>query len=87
MNIPVCYKCREENVWLSPERTLFWEKEKALIVADLHFGKTGHFRKSGIGIPQQVFMEDIQRLIDQLTRFKVEQLIIVGDMFHSIANK
>ena len=30
---------------------MFWEEEKALIVSDLHFGKTGHFRKSGIAVP------------------------------------
>jgi len=81
------YKLKENNFWLSPQRCLFWEEEKALIVSDLHFGKTGHFRKSGIGIPQNVFKEDIQRLIDQISSFKPKQLIIVGDLFHSEANK
>ena len=87
MSAPIHYSLYENNFWLSPQRLMFWEEEKALIVADLHFGKTGHFRKSGIGIPQNVFKEDIQRLIDQITYFKPQQLIIAGDLFHSIANK
>jgi uncharacterized protein len=72
---------------LSPQRCLFWEAEKALIVSDLHIGKTGHFRKYGIAVPQDVFKEDMQRLLDQITFFKAEQLLVVGDMFHSEANK
>ena len=87
MSAPIHYSLYENNFWLSPQHLMFWEEEKALIVADLHFGKTGHFRKSGIGIPQNVFKEDIQRLIDQITYFKPQQLIIAGDLFHSIANK
>ncbi|HEX4850052.1 MAG TPA: ligase-associated DNA damage response endonuclease PdeM, partial [Puia sp.] len=62
-------------------------EEKALIVSDLHFGKTGHFRKSGIAVPQKVYKEDLQRLIHQIQYFQPEQLIIVGDLFHSHANK
>lgn len=72
---------------LSPQRCLFWEAEKALIVSDLHIGKTGHFRKYGIAVPQDVFKEDMQRLLDQIAFFKAEQLLVVGDMFHSEANK
>lgn len=72
---------------LSAGRCIFWEEEKVLILSDLHFGKTGHFRKHGIAVPQTIFKEDIQRLIAQVQYFKAEQLIIVGDLFHSHANK
>jgi DNA ligase-associated metallophosphoesterase len=87
MNAPFYYSFKENNFWLSPGRTIFWEEKKALIVSDLHFGKTGHFRKSGIAVPQNIFKEDIQRLMDQLSYFKAEQLIVVGDLFHSESNK
>jgi DNA ligase-associated metallophosphoesterase len=66
---------------------MFWEEERALIVSDLHFGKTGHFRKSGIAIPPSVYKEDLQRLVIQIQYFQPSELIIVGDMFHSHANK
>jgi len=72
---------------LSAGRCIFWEEEKALILSDLHFGKTGHFRKNGIAVPQTIFKEDMQRLTAQVQYFKAEQLIIVGDLFHSQANK
>jgi uncharacterized protein len=72
---------------LSGSRCIFWEEEKALILSDCHFGKTGHFRKNGIAVPQTVFKEDIQRLTAQVQFFKPASLIIVGDLFHSHANK
>ncbi len=74
-------------MWLSHERIIFWEDEKALILSDSHFGKTGHFRKSGIAVPQHIFLEDLQRLFALLQFYKPEQLIVVGDFFHSNANK
>jgi DNA ligase-associated metallophosphoesterase len=66
---------------------MFWEEEKALVVSDLHFGKTGHFRKSGIAVPASLYKEDLQRLVVQIQHFQPGELIIVGDMFHSSANK
>jgi DNA ligase-associated metallophosphoesterase len=71
---------------MSADRTLFWEDECTLIVADIHVGKTGHFRKAGIGVPPQVHKDDLHRLLAQILFFKAERLIIVGDLTHSIAN-
>ena len=76
-----------QTLWLSPERCIFWEEQQALILSDLHFGKTGHFRKSGIPVPQSIYKDDLQRLISQVQYFKPARLIIVGDLFHSVANK
>lgn len=58
-----------------------------MILSDLHFGKTGHFRKAGIAVPTHVYKEDLQRLISQIQYFNPAQLIIVGDLFHSKANR
>jgi DNA ligase-associated metallophosphoesterase len=77
----------DEHFILSAERTLFWEDKRTLIVADLHAGKTGHFRKSGINIPQSVYKDDLHRLLAQVLFFKAEKLVIVGDLTHSIANR
>ncbi len=87
MHSPIPYTVQNQQLWLSPERLAFWENEKALIISDLHFGKTGHFRKSGIAVPQSVYKEDLQRLVAQIQYFQPTQLIIVGDFFHSTANK
>ena len=78
---------KDQKLCLSSERSIYWEQEKALVVSDLHMGKTGHFRKAGIPVPQSVFKEDLQRLIALIQYFKPTSLIVVGDMFHSSANK
>lgn len=72
---------------LSSDKCIFWEEEKTLILSDLHFGKTGHFRKSGIAVPQDIFKEDIQRFVCLLQQFKPANVIVIGDMFHSHDNK
>jgi DNA ligase-associated metallophosphoesterase len=76
-----------QTLWLSPHRCIYWEDEKCLILSDLHFGKTGHFRKSGIAVPQTLYKEDMQRLASLFQYYKPEQLVVVGDFFHSDANK
>lgn len=87
MQAPFQHIVNQHKFWVSSERVLFWENENTLIVSDLHFGKTGHFRKSGIAMPQSVFKEDLQRLVAQLQHFSPRQLLVVGDLFHSVANK
>ncbi|WP_245798402.1 ligase-associated DNA damage response endonuclease PdeM [Cnuella takakiae] len=75
-----------QHFWLHPHRALYWEEQKSLVLSDLHFGKTGHFRKAGIAVPQSVYKEDLQRLVGLIQHFKPMQVIAVGDLFHSHAN-
>jgi DNA ligase-associated metallophosphoesterase len=72
---------------LNSNRTVFWEQEKILILSDLHLGKTGHFRKSGIAVPAAVMKEDMQRFVAAIQFYKPLLVLIVGDLFHSVANK
>lgn len=87
MQHPVPHIIHDQTFWVSPERCLFWEEENTLIVADLHLGKTGHFRKSGIAVPQSIYKADLQRLVAMLYLYKAERLVIVGDFTHSSMNK
>lgn len=57
-----------------------------MIVADLHVGKSAHFRKSGIAVPANIVQEDLFVLQQLITRYHPQQIIVVGDMFHSSAN-
>jgi uncharacterized protein len=77
----------QNNFILNSNRTVFWEEEKILILSDLHLGKTGHFRKSGIAVPAAVMKEDMQRFIAAIQFFNPLQVVIVGDLFHSVQNK
>jgi DNA ligase-associated metallophosphoesterase len=81
------YKILDNSFLLSADKCIYWEEEKTLILSDLHFGKSGHFRKSGIAVPQNVFKEDIQRFVALLQTFKPENVLVIGDMFHSRDNK
>ena len=87
MKAPLLHKLNGQTLWLSAERALFWEEQRALVLSDLHLGKSGHFRKAGIAVPQAVLKEDMQRLMTLLHHFRPEQLIVVGDFFHSHANR
>jgi len=87
MSPPVSYMLKGQQFWLTVERCLFWESRKTLIVSDLHFGKTGHFRKAGIPIPAGIYKEDLQRLWQQVQYFQPEEIIFVGDLFHSYSNQ
>lgn len=75
------------QIGLLPERALWWPKEKTIVAADLHWGKSGHFRKNGIAIPSAAQVKDEIRLAQLVRRYDAERLIIAGDFFHSRHNK
>jgi uncharacterized protein len=83
---PYRFLLHQQTLWLSPDRTLFWEEAGMLVISDAHLGKSGHFRKSGIAVPNRVFKEDMQRLIAQIQFFKPRILLFTGDLFHSHDN-
>lgn len=76
-----------QRLTLIPEKGIFWEEKKYLILADLHLGKAGHFRKSGIPISDLIHSKDILILDKLITKFKPEQVIFLGDLFHSDHNQ
>ncbi len=77
---------RGEKVNLLPQRAVWWPKEKTLVVADLHWGKSAHFRKHGIAIPGGTQTQDEHRLAELLRTTGAERLMIAGDLFHSRSN-
>jgi uncharacterized protein len=81
------YKWQGHSFCLHPHRLMYWEEEKTLIGSDLHLGKIGHFRKAGIALPQQAAKKDLHRLFAALQYFQPRRFLVVGDLFHSSANK
>ncbi len=73
---------RGEAITLSSKRALYWKREQALIIADVHLGKPAHFRQSGIPVPSGLLTADLDRLTKLIAQFQPRQLIVVGDMFH-----
>lgn len=77
----------DQNLVPEGHGSLWWPERKTLIVADLHLGKVGHFRKAGIALPQQALSATMDRLDAALTRWQPTRLLVLGDMFHSDYNR
>lgn len=72
---------------LLPQKAMYWQDTQTLIVADVHLGKASHFRKSGMAIPLESGLEDLQQLDFLLHLYKPQRLLILGDLFHSEYNQ
>lgn len=79
-------RIREELLQLHPFRAIFWEKEKALLLSDLHLGKLAHFRKKGIPVPLSAGENNWDQLTSLLLTYCPERVIFLGDLFHSHLN-
>ncbi|WP_242696017.1 ligase-associated DNA damage response endonuclease PdeM [Desertivirga brevis] len=80
------WKFLEQTFCLLPQKAIFWQEEKTLIVSDLHIGKVGHFRKAGIAIPRTLEQEDLSTLSDLIHEWRPSKVIFLGDLFHSEIN-
>ena len=76
----------EEKLHLNAGAALYWESKKILVVADLHLGKTAHFRKHGIPVPITLLHDDLERLTSIIGQYQPETLLVCGDMFHQDFN-
>jgi DNA ligase-associated metallophosphoesterase len=76
----------EQDLILLPQKAIYWKQQKALIAADVHLGKVGHFRKAGIAVPRNMEQSDLGTLSDLIFEHKPSQLIFLGDLFHSDMN-
>ncbi len=76
----------QQNILLLPQKAIYWQQECALIVADVHLGKVGHFRKAGIAVPLNMEQDDLALLSDLIYEHLPKTLIILGDFFHSDIN-
>lgn len=76
----------ETTYQLLSEKAIFRTKDATLIIADIHLGKTMHFRKNGISIPQVSAEKDYERLRKLIQQYQPRRIILLGDLFHSTHN-
>ncbi len=81
------FKFSNQIFQLLPQKAIYWQSVKTLIIADLHLGKTSHFRKAGLAIPAKSSEADYINLTSLLTEIQPVRLLILGDLFHSSYNK
>lgn len=61
---------------------LFWPRQKALIVSDLHLEKGSAYAMRGLMLPPYDTKVTLERLINAIARFEPTTVISLGDSFH-----
>jgi uncharacterized protein len=82
MSTPYPVRLAGEELWLLPERAIYWPAQQALLVADVHFGKAAAYRRLGQPVPQGTTTQNIGVLDGLLARLPCRQLIFLGDFLH-----
>jgi DNA ligase-associated metallophosphoesterase len=72
-----------EELWLLPEKALYWPAKRTLVVADLHIGKAAAFRAGAIAVPEGTTRETLARLELAIGRCPAERLLCLGDLLHA----
>ncbi|WP_370031937.1 ligase-associated DNA damage response endonuclease PdeM [Qipengyuania mesophila] len=69
--------------WLLTEgRALYWPRERALLVADLHLEKGSFFARHGQMIPPYDSRETLERVAQAIRETGARRVITLGDNFH-----
>ena len=72
----------EEEFVLTPSRALYWPREQALLVADLHLEKASYYAKHGQMLPPYDSRETLERVADAVRETGARRVITLGDNFH-----
>jgi len=86
MSAGIPFSLLGQDLLLLPQKAIYWKQKKALIVADVHLGKVGHFRKAGIAVPRDMEQSELSILSDLVDEHHPEKIIFLGDFFHSDIN-
>jgi DNA ligase-associated metallophosphoesterase len=73
---------RGEDIVLLAQRAFFWPRQKTLVVADLHWGKSETFVASGVPLPLGASKADLTRLGALIRSSGAERLLVLGDLVH-----
>ncbi len=73
--------------WLLPQKMVFWEHTKTLLVSDLHFGKDDSIRRAGSYLPPVDNDASFHLLSQTIHALQAERLIMLGDLFHDSASQ
>lgn len=74
---------RQHKLLLLADKAIYLPQQKALLIADAHFGKAAAYRALGQPVPQGTTSQNLQRLNVLLSQYPTEQLIFLGDFLHA----
>ncbi|MCX7742222.1 MAG: ligase-associated DNA damage response endonuclease PdeM [Tepidimonas sp.] len=73
----------EHELWLLPQRAVWWPAQATLLVADVHLGKGAALRAGGVPVPAGSSGDDLGRLSRLLRRWNARRLVVLGDWLHA----
>jgi DNA ligase-associated metallophosphoesterase len=71
------------ELWLLADKAAYHPAERALLIADAHFGKAAAYRKLGQPVPHGTTDGNLKRLDALLAGYPCEWLIFLGDFLHA----
>ena len=83
MNPYLAIELQRTELWLLTDKAIFWPGERALLIADIHFGKAAAYRRLGQPVPQGTTQANLQRLDALLAQHPSRRLIFLGDFLHA----
>ncbi len=88
MNASVCkVHWADTELYLLPERAIWWPTEKTLLIADLHLGKAATYRALGQPVPAGTTQENLSRLTALISRHAPKLIIFLGDFLHAATSR
>ncbi|MGH8388275.1 MAG: ligase-associated DNA damage response endonuclease PdeM [Pseudomonas sp.] len=82
MGTPYSIRLAGEDLWLLPEKAIYWPAQQALLIADVHFGKAAAYRSLGQPVPHGTTAQNIGVLDELMMALPCRQLIFLGDFLH-----
>lgn len=73
----------QHQLLLLADKALYWPQQKALLIADVHFGKAAAYRALGQPVPQGTTTANLRRIGALMQQYPTEQLIFLGDFLHA----
>ena len=74
---------QQTELWLLADKAIYWPERRALLVADIHFGKAAAYRRLGQPVPHGTTQANLQQLDALLARYPSDWLIFLGDFLHA----
>ncbi len=69
-------------MFLTKSNALYWPRERALLVADLHLEKGSFYAQHGQMLPPYDSRETLERIADAVKQTGARRVITLGDNFH-----
>ncbi len=73
MTLYLPIELEQTELWLLADKAIYWPEQRALLVADIHFGKAAAYRRLGQPVPHGTTQANLQRLDALLERYGCRQ--------------